>query len=435
MKCASRAAAAVLLAACLAAAGAQAQRLTLEEVLAHADQPHPDLDLARARHDGAVAEARLADSLNDFRVTLDASLRSGRNALYDDQFRPDHFARLNARRTLFDSGRQQAAGQAAVHERDAQAAYLLDARGQRRLTLMTRFFDLLLAEMRDVAETERMAVAWVEWDKAKDRHDVGELAQWRLAELEARFQEALAQRNEVRRSLREKRLALAQAMNRQGMLLDELVDPALRDNDRKLPDWEVLLAAVREHSPRLRAQRELLAGARQRINGARMEYRPSIEFEAEAAAWKREATARDDLRAGINFVWPLWQGGRADARVAREQARLHELQAGYERDLHAMELALRDTWEEIQWLRSSARRDAELRERHRDLALERARAEYEMELKTDIGNSMAETQVARLNRRAVEYRLALAWARLEAMLGSDPAALAPSTTAHKEQQP
>lgn len=435
MKRASRAAAAVALAACLAAAGVHAQRLTLEQVLAYADQPHPDYDLARARHDGAVAEARLADSLNDFRVTLDASLRGGRNALYDDQFRPDHFARLNARRTLLDSGRQQAAGQAAAHERDAQAAHLLDARAQRRLTLMTRYFDLLLAEMRDVAETERMAVAWVEWDKAKDRHDVGELAQWRLAELEARFQEALAQRNEVRRGLREKRLALAQAMNRDGMLLDELVDPALRDNDRKLPDWETLLAAMREHSPRLRAQRELLAGARQRINGARMAYRPSVEFEAEAAAWKREATARDDLRAGINFVWPLWQGGRADAHVAREQARLHELQAGYERDLHAMELALREIWEEIQWLRGSARRDAELRERHRDLALERARAEYEMELKTDIGNSMAETQVARLNRRAVEYRLALAWARLEAMLGSDPAALAPSTPAHKEQQP
>jgi hypothetical protein len=34
---------------------------------------------------------------------------------------------------------------------------------------------------------------------------------------------------------------------------------------------------------------------------------------------------------------------------------------------------------------------------------------------------MAETQVAKLRKRAVEYRLALAWARLEALLGGSEA--------------
>ena len=41
-----------------------------------------------------------------------------------------------------------------------------------------------------------------------------------------------------------------------------------------------------------------------------------------------------------------------------------------------------------------------------------------MELRTNLGTSMAETQSARLRRRAVEYRLALALARLEALLGT-----------------
>ena len=40
-----------------------------------------------------------------------------------------------------------------------------------------------------------------------------------------------------------------------------------------------------------------------------------------------------------------------------------------------------------------------------------------MELKTNLGTSMAETQTARLRQRAVEYRLALAWGRLDALLG------------------
>ena len=418
MKSRLRAAAGVgLLAACFSVAPAMADRLTLEEVLAHAEQAHPDLDLARARHDTARAEALLADSLDDFRVTLDASLRGGRNAIYDDGYRPDHFIRLNARKTLYDAGRQAASSEAGARESDAFALRVLDARAQRRLTLMTRYFDLLLAEMRDVAETERMTVAYLNWDKARERQDVGQVALWEVAELEARYLAALTHRNDVRRGLREKRAALAQAMNRPGMLLDELVDPVLADNDRPLPELETLLTRARENNPRLLAQRGLLAGARHRLDGVRADNRPSIEFEAEAAAWKREATARDDLRAGVNFVWPLWQGGGRDARMAREQARFHELQAQHDKLEMEIELALRETWEEIQLLRGVARRDAEMNVRYRDLSLERARAEYEMELKTDIGNSMAETQVAQLGKRAVEYRLALAWNRLEALLG------------------
>jgi len=80
--------------------------------------------------------------------------------------------------------------------------------------------------------------------------------------------------------------------------------------------------------------------------------------------------------------------------------------------------ALADTWEEIQVLRESERRGSEANAVYRDLALEKARAEYEMELRTNLGTSMAETQSARLRRRAVEYRLALALARLEALLGT-----------------
>jgi outer membrane protein TolC len=74
--------------------------LTLEAVLATAETPHPDLDLARARLEAAQAEIQAATSLNDFRVTLDASLRGGRNDLYQDRYQPDHFLRLKDRKSV-----------------------------------------------------------------------------------------------------------------------------------------------------------------------------------------------------------------------------------------------------------------------------------------------------------------------------------------------
>lgn len=424
---------ALVLALFAATATAADKPLTLEAALAAADAPHPDLALALAQQEAARAEAQLADSLNDFRVTLEASLRTGRNEVYNDKFHPDHIARLNARKTLWDFGRQQAGAAAGALESQARDLQLLDVRAQRRLALMARYFDVLLADMRDAADTEFLAVAYVSWDNSKDRQALGQLAAWELAELENRYMDIRTQRNDTRRKLREKRLLLGAAMNRPGTVLEDLVDPALPQNNRALPEFEPLLEQVLARNPRLLAQRQLLAGATSRIEGARAEYRPTLEFEAEAAAWTRESSTRDDLRAGLNFVWPLWQGGRNDARLGREQARFHELQAQHDKLVMDLRQAVLETREEIQYLVESERRGTEVAATYRDMALERARAEYELELKTNLGNSMAETQVARLRKRAVEYRLALAWARLEALLGG-PEALAALTGPVKPEE-
>lgn len=404
------------------AASATGQPLTLEAVLATADAPHPDLDLARARQDVALADVRAAESLNDFRVTLEASLRSGRNEIYDDHYRPDHFTRVVLRKTLWDDGRQQVGRRAVGQESEALGLRLLDIRAQRRLSLMARYFDVLLADMRDAADTEFLAVAYVAWDNAKDRQALGQMAGWELSELENRYLDARTLRNDGRRKLREKRMLLAAAMNRAGMVQEDLVDPRLPGNDRPLPEFETLLAGVLERNPGLLAQRQLLAAATSRLDVARADYRPSLEFEAEAATWDRPSTTRDDLRAGFNLVWPIWQGGRADARIGKEQARFHELQAQHDKLVADLRQAVLEAREEIQHLRESERRRVEVNAAYRDIALEKARAEYELELKANLGNSMAETQVARLRQRAIEYRLALAWARLEALLG-DPGEL------------
>ena len=220
--------------------GAQAAEpsttLTLETVLAHAEAPHPDLDLARARQSAAQAEQQLSESLNDFRVGLEGTLRSGRNDSYNDRFHPDNQARLNARKVLFDAGRLDSGIAAAREEADARDLQLLDTRAQRRLTLMARYFDALLADMQYAADTEFMAVAYVNWDNAKDRRDLGQMPQWELAELESRYLDSRTRRNDVVRKLRDKRMQLGLALNRAEPVKEDLVDPKLADNDRPLPE-------------------------------------------------------------------------------------------------------------------------------------------------------------------------------------------------------
>lgn len=400
-----------------AALPSHADPLTLDQVLGYAEQAHPDLGIYQAQAELARAGQLLAESQNDFRVTLEADLRGGHNTAYGDGIEADHIARLNARKTLWDGGRSALAGEAARLETAGRDGQLLDARAQRRLALMTRFFDVLMTDMQYAADTEFTAVAYVNWDNAKDRQQVGELSNIQMAEIEARYQEARLKRNDSLRRAREKRALLAAAMNRPDELPAELADPEIKGADRPVPEYKDLLAVLEANNPRLLAQRQLLAASQTRLQAQRAEERPSLEFEAETAAYSRESSTRDDLRAALNLTWPLWQGRRVDARIAQEQAQFQLLQAQYERLLLDLRQALFETREEITYLLESERPAAKANSAMTDWNLERARAEYELELKTNLGTGMAETQMARLRRKAVEYRLTLAWERLAALLG------------------
>ncbi len=394
--------------------------LTLDETLAYAGQPHPELDAVRAGIELARAEAELAASLDTFTLSLEGALRSGRNRLNDDRFAPDHMLRLGLRKPLWDGGRTRAGQTAAELEAGAAETRLLDARAQRRLTLMSRFFDVLLADLHLTAHEEFTASAWVNWDNGRERAQLGELSPVVMAELESRFQDRRALRNQAQRQAREKRALLAQAMNRPEQIPGALVEPGLASNDRPLPDFAALWPMLEEHNPLLKAKRQQLAAAEQRLTAARLEAHPSLSLEAEAAAYSRDTLTRDTLRAGIHLSWPILSGRRDEAGAARERARLAALRA--EHDALRLELrqALLETWEEINQLRGSERPAAAAQTAFRDWALERARGEYELELKTNLGSSMAETQAAKLRQRAVEYRLALAWERLAGLIGADP---------------
>lgn len=407
-----------LLVLCLAwPAQAIGKPLTLDEALAAADAAHPDLDIASAQRELAEAEQALAESLNDVRLNLEGSLRSGRNPATRDRFDADNNLRLNLRKTLIDSGRNRAAVSAARLETQARGLQWLDAKAQRRIALMNRFFDVLLADLRYTADNEFMTVAYLRWDDDKQRQELGMRSAVEVAAMEATFQETRIVRNEAERKMREKRLALAAAMNRIAEMPNELDDPKLAGNDRPLPEFEALLARTQAENPRLAAHKQLLDAAQHRLAAIRAEDRPVLEFEAEAATWSREALTRDELRAGVNLVWPLYQGKRVDARIAKEQAQFHLLQAQYEGMRLDLRQALYVAWQDIQQLRETERNAAAVVAGHRDIALDQARAVYELELQTKLGTAMAETQAALWHKRAVEYRLALAWARLEALVG------------------
>lgn len=409
-----RAAWAALL-ACVLSTTAVAERLTLDEALAAATAAHPDRRIAESDLAVARADRQQAASVQDFSVYLDGALRTGLRP--DGDWQADNIGRIVARKPLLDFGRSGQSIAAADQEVSARQAELFNAESLRRIDIMARFFDVLLADMQYAADNEFLAVAYVSWDDSQDRFEVGQISQPELLRLEADYQDIRERRNASQQRMRSTRQKLAHAMHRPAPLPTELADPELAGNARAIPDYEALLPWVMENNPNVRALQAQLVAADARLAAIHAERNPTLDAEVIGGRYSRESATRDDVSAGLVFNIPLYQGGRIDGRIARELA-LKERRAA---ELEKLKLDLADTLlatlQEIEWLRDTSRAAADKQIEYRDWALERARAEYELELKTNLGTSMAQTQVALLRRKQVEYRLALALARLEALAG------------------
>ncbi|WP_018506786.1 TolC family protein [Thiobacillus thioparus] len=396
---------------------ASAEPLTLDEALASVAAPHPDRRVAESELALARANREEADSRQDFSLSLDGSLRTGRQPGGD--WKPDNIGRIVARKPLFDFGRSSQAIAAADDEVTARQEALYTVESLRRIDIMARYFDVLMADRQYAADNEFMAVAYVAWDNAKDRFKVGQISQPSLLKLETEYQDIRERRNASEQRMRSARQRLAQAIYRPDTLPEELIEPELKGNARPVPDYETLLPWVMAKNPRILALRAQLSASEARLAAIRAERNPTLDAEVIGGGYSRESVTRDEASAGLVFTIPLYQGGRVDARIARELAQKERTAAELEKLKFDLSGTLLATLQEIEWLRGSSRAAADKQIEYRDWALERARAEYELELKTNLGTSMAETQMAQIRRKQVEYRLALALTRLQALSGGN----------------
>lgn len=405
---------------CFLVSGAFAQNakpLTLEAALQAADAPHPDLQLAEAEHNLALADQAYAGAQSDFSVILQGRLQGSKSTIPGADFSADNNVRLTARKNLYDFGRSENSLGAARSVAESRERALLQVRDQRRIDIMERYFNVLLADLRAVADDEFMTVAFLSFDRAREAHEQKLVSTVDLRELESRFQHLQEKRNLSRRQQRYTRELLAEAMNQPGQLAVDLEDPPLPGNARALPSFEALSALI-EQSPKILSSNKLLEASRQRLESVRAENNPTLDAEFEAGEYpNRKLEGRDALRAGVVLTWPLYQGGRNSAQLAREQAQFHKLQAEHEKLRRGISLALLSLWSQSDQLQKSARNAAKIQAEYRDLALERARGQYEVELKTNLGESEAYTVEAKFRQREVEFQLALTLARMEALLG------------------
>lgn len=315
---------------CLLVSSAQAadeipQPLTLEQALAFADEPHPLLATADAGVDAARADLARVQAGNGIYASVELTPQWVVPSVSADRaWVDDRRARATVNKTLYDFGRLSARERSAALNLDARLQNYLDVRAQRRLDIMARFFDVLLADLRANVDEETVALNYVQFDQARDRRRIGQISDVTLLEFENRFQESRIARAEAQSRRSSARLQLGAALNHPGVLPADLTPPKLTDLNKPAPEFKSLFELALKQNPRIVALHRDVESAQAAIEGERARRRPVVIAEFETTYYEREFLSRDDRRATLSLRMPLYQGGDETAAIAQAHARLRE---------------------------------------------------------------------------------------------------------------
>lgn len=163
----------------------------------------------------------------------------------------DLAARLPRRPTLFLDCHSLAFSDAAAADlqRGRPLDSLITPGAAQRLEVLQRYFDVLLADLSFSRYDEAMAVAYVQFDRASVRRDLGQYSDLRVQELEAVYQEVHQHRAASIAGQRLTRALLAAAIGSEAALPRDLVSPPIPERPDQPPDAGALYSAAAAKNP------------------------------------------------------------------------------------------------------------------------------------------------------------------------------------------
>lgn len=392
--------------------------LTLDLALSLIDQQHPDLRYIDADLQSAHSSLQQVLSNNDLTVNLKADARWVEpSAIAPNQSNEDHRLGFIVNKTLYDFGRNSAQIDAATQQVSSQSFHYLNAQQRQYMSVMKRYFDVVLADLQFYRYNEEMAVAYIQFDRISKREKLGQYSEIDVVEKEVEYQRIRRLRTFSQNQQRVSRSLLAQALNKPDNLPSTVARPELNVVSRKLPDIKFLKKAVKENNPVLRALRANLIAANNNVQFARLGSKPTLTGGLEAFTYTRETSSSDKWRAQVTLNVPLWGGDRIDSAVAKAKSTAYKIEAQLAQQEFETQQQVLELWLGIKTLKIKYD-EVLVAMNFSELSLDKSRALYELEVKSDLGYSMVRFSEAERNVVKTNFDIALAWAQLDALSGN-----------------
>lgn len=361
------------------------------------------------------AEANLAD--NDVTVNVSGRLRKvGVGKQGDPDEDNDSAVSLFVRKPLYDFGktsRHDEVSQIKFEVAELEQALIIE---QRELEITQKYFDVLNADNEYLRHNEDLAIGFIRWDRARENLELGLTSELEVIERQAAYERIRQHRYNSENKQRLTRIILAEALGYPDSPPSELAIPELNRGATLGDDVDKLVEQAIRHSLAARIQQKKLQLASKSIELASDTVNPSLKGELEFSEYARDGGTRDDWRATIYFDVPLYSGRRESSRVAMAQSR-HRQALSDQMKLHSdLRIQVLQLWQTIRQSRLELD-GALINQEYRDMYLDRSRAEYELEFKSDLGDAMVEFSNSRMLVYRSVFELEMAWRKLEKLVG------------------
>jgi len=387
--------------------------LTLDFALAQADaETHHQNIEAAASLEQAQAQVYKAQAASEWRAGLElqASVFEP-SPLAVDQSTDELSTRLHIEKLLYDFGRSNLLQQSAALQHEAVQSYMSYLLAQRRLEITRQFLAVLLADLRYDWDNEAMAIAYVEFDHAKEKHALRQISDVELLAAQNKYQNIFYQRMQSESMQRSNRAQLAEMINRPGELATNLQRPQFA-LQRELPEYQLLVDKALANNARLHLLQAGVDAAQKKILSAEHLTRPSLNAEVDVMSSSIDRASQDDWRASLVLNIPLFEQQSVKAQVSAERSQWQLQRAMLLQEQSSIRQRVLLLWQQIQMLNTRLQQMKTSAD-YNELYLDRSRALYEMEAKTDLGDAMVAISETRYQQAKAEFDLALAWRELD----------------------
>lgn len=394
--------------------------LTLDAALDTAANPtHFELLAVDQRLEVVKAEMGIEQGNNDFSLDLTGRIREV--GLSDEAFEGDESddsaASLILSKPLYDFGLQDSLEnklELQLKALEYQKRLVIE---RRRLQIMEKYFAVLNADNNFITENEALAIGFIRYDNALQDQELDLVPEIEVLRLQSAYEVTRQRRSLAAQQQRLTRAILAEAMGYPDQLSSDLEIPVI-DTDRGLPDdLATLVDRALQFSLEAQVVQANSQAAQAGIGIAAATDNPSLGLELEASSYNRESRLRDDWRASLYIEIPLYSSSPAE-KINLAKAHYNQALANQQQLQSHLRLEVLKLWQHIQQLRLELLGKA-IEQDYRDKYLDRSRAEYELEFKTDLGDSMVLYSRSNTDRLQSLYAFELAYQRLSAMVGTD----------------
>lgn len=393
--------------------------LMLRDALLFSEKPHPKLSAAEINIQAANNEKSTVASRNDVDVYLESRLRYVQpSSTAINQNNDDHRAGIVVSKTLYDSGRASTELKSAdlsvrAEEINKQRIIL-----ERRLEIMQRFYDVVLADMDFYRYNEEMATEFVALDRLRDQLELGQTSDIDVMEKDVAYKKVRYLRIRSQNEQRLTRARLAIAMGRPGELVNTVSRPEINLDSLVLPDIELLNKISLENNYRISSLRAQIASAREKVALARKTNAPTINLEAGSFKYSRQVQGRYEFQVGVVLQLPLFAEHDSDLETAKALNKVHLLEAELGIVKAEVSSSVLSLWLEFDALKGKLQQMKALTD-YREIYLDRSRALYEMEVKTDLGDAMVRVSEAEREYLQTQFQMMLVIAKLEIEIGKN----------------